>query len=138
MIITRGQDYREIGGWKYQTLRPMSTQSQYRPQGLITSSMGWVQIHSSGALMVRRGYAWDGASGPALDTPSFMRASLFHDALYQLLREGRLADAGGEDRLVADELMRDICRADGMPVWRAWYAYHVLRLAGGRAARRRG
>lgn len=41
-------------------------------------------------LTIRAGYAWDGASGPTLDTKKTMRPSLVHDALYQLIRSGKL------------------------------------------------
>lgn len=49
----------------------------------------WVAIRS-GRLIIRYGYAWDGASGPTFDTHTVMRASLEHDALYQLMRDGLL------------------------------------------------
>jgi hypothetical protein len=39
-------------------------------------------------LLIRRGYAWDGASGPTFDTKSSMRGSLEHDAKHQLIRLG--------------------------------------------------
>lgn len=97
--------------------------------------MFWVALNEQGWLTVRRGYCWDGPSGPSVDTDSFMRGSLFHDALYQLLREGQLRDEG-TDRRIADELLRDVCRADGMSRFRAWYVYRTLRMAGGKAARR--
>jgi hypothetical protein len=129
------RDYRRLRGYKYQTLAPVSIQTPYRPDKLLTSSMFWVALNEQGWLTVRRGYCWDGPSGPSVDTDSFMRGSLFHDALYQLLREGQLRDEG-TDRRIADELLRDVCRADGMSRFRAWYVYRTLRMAGGKAARR--
>jgi hypothetical protein len=45
---------------------------------------------SSGCGQESKGYAWNGPSGPTLDTRNFMRGSLVHDALYQLMREGRM------------------------------------------------
>ena len=38
---------------------------------------------SAGHIIVRKGYCWDGPSGPTLDTEDAMRASMFHDVLYQ-------------------------------------------------------
>ena len=44
-------------------------------------------------LTVRAGYAWDGTTGPSVDTRSMMIPSLAHDALYQLIAEGLLKPA---------------------------------------------
>ena len=33
----------------------------------------WFQLRPDGKLTARMGYAWDGASGPGIDTRSFMR-----------------------------------------------------------------
>jgi hypothetical protein len=41
-----------------------------------------------GNLYIRHGYAWDGASGPAIDTVDTQRASLIHDVLWQAIEEG--------------------------------------------------
>jgi len=55
-------------------------------------------------LLIERGYAWDGPSGPTFDTKDFMIPSLVHDALYQLLRNGFIDSAC---RIEADkELIR--------------------------------
>lgn len=81
-----------------------------------------------GVLHLLAGYAWDGPSGPALDTKDFMRASLVHDALYQLMREGHLPM---EWRKSADQIMHYICLEDGMLPFRAWYVYQAVRLFGG-------
>ena len=48
----------------------------------------WIQLYQGGLFHVARGYCWDGASGPALDTMNFARASLVHDAIYQLIAAG--------------------------------------------------
>lgn len=129
-----GKDYRPLKSWKYQLLDDASITTLWRPVEWIGSSHGWVRLHTDGVLTVRKGYAWDGPSGPSIDTPSFMRGSLFHDALYQLIRERRLEDWDGEDRLRADELIRDVCLADGMLPFRAGYVFWTLRAFGQRAA----
>lgn len=82
-------------------------------------------------LIVEKGYAWDGPSGPTIDTPNFMRGSLVHDALYQLMREGLL---GPEWRKQADMELRRICLEDGMSRLRAWWVYRGVRLGAGFAA----
>lgn len=83
-------------------------------------------------LVLLPGYAWDGPSGPAIASASFMRASLVHDALYQLMREGHLQL--DPHRRAADLLLRRMCREDGMWALRAWWVYHAVRLFGRPAA----
>lgn len=92
----------------------------------------YLQLDADGLLTIQPGYAWDGPSGPTLDTPSFTRGSLVHDALYQLMREG---DLPGEARRRADELLREICLAAGMWPPRAQYVYWFVRRFGARHAR---
>jgi hypothetical protein len=60
---------------------------------------------------ISKGYAWDGPSGPTIDTGNFMRGSLIHDALYQLMRTGNLPTSFRER---ADLLLRKTCIDDGM------------------------
>lgn len=81
-------------------------------------------------MTIKAGYAWDGPSGPTFDTNNFMRGSLVHDALYQLIRESWLPRS---DRENADKLLRQHCREDGMSIWRAWWVYRFVRMFGGKA-----
>ena len=83
-------------------------------------------------LTIYKGYAWDGPSGPTWDTENFMRGSLVHDALYQLLRAGVLPQSA---RRYADDLLREMCLSDGMSRLRAWWVWRALRWFGGRAAK---
>lgn len=87
----------------------------------------FLQLDSSGRLSIRRCYSWDGATG-ALNTRNIIRASLVHDALYQLMREGHVASS---QRLAADRLMHTICVAAGMNRPYAWIVYICVRLFGG-------
>lgn len=81
----------------------------------------FIVLDADGTITILDGYAWDGPSGPAIDTPNFMRGSLVHDALYQLMREDKL------DREVwrqsADEELQRMCKEDGMSSFRAAYVY---------------
>lgn len=86
-----------------------------------------------GVLHIDRGYAWDGPSGPAIHTANFMRGSLVHDALYQLMREGHLAASRYRDD--ADKELKLTCLEDGMSSLRAWWVYHGVRLGGGPSTR---
>lgn len=84
-----------------------------------------------GFLIISQGYAWDGASGPAIDTPSIMRGSLVHDALYQLIREKHLPQSF---RKRADQVFREICKEAGMGFWRRNWVYLAVRIFGRCAA----
>ena len=77
----------------------------------------FIALDWNGDLTIEEGYAWDGPSGPTLDTPGTMTPSLFHDAIYQLLREKRLAQ---EWRTVADEYMGALMDERGVWAWRRW------------------
>lgn len=81
-------------------------------------------------LDVLEGYCWDGPSGPTIDTQNFMRGSLVHDCLYQLIREGYITPSY---RKTADTLLRKICREDGMSWIRGVWVYLGVRIFGYRA-----
>lgn len=90
----------------------------------------FVKLDESGKLTIKANFAWDGPSGPAIDTKTFMRASLVHDAIYGLIRDGYLTKA---DRLYADQLLREMCVEDGMSSIRAWWVYVAVRSFAARA-----
>ena len=88
----------------------------------------WLSLDAEGMLTIRAGYAWDGPSGPTLDTASMMRGSLIHDALYQLLRLGHLP---ASVRWLADEVYFEAVLADGLALARRsrWAPIRVARRA---------
>jgi len=90
-----------------------------------------VKFHPDGILEIKKGYAWDGPSGPTFDTKTFMRGSLIHDVLYQLIRMGELPM---DYRRAADAELKDCCLADGMTKIRAWWVHKALDYAGRSAA----
>lgn len=109
-------------GYKYQ-LRRTYIIATYTITPMAEKQVPFAVIEPNGILTIQSGYAWDGASGPAFDTKDFMRASLVHDALYQLMREGGLRHSFKPQ---IDQLMYDICREDGMPWIRArWCLWAV-------------
>lgn len=79
-------------------------------------------LYPSGLLTIRKGFAWDGASGPTFDTKNSMRASLVHDVFCVCMRDGRLSYEKWQDTV--NELFRQQCIEDGMWGWRAnlWHA----------------
>ena len=96
-------------GYKYQLARDYAVHVSICPPKKIETE--YLRLTPDGKLTIFKGYAWDGASGPTIDTKSSMRGSLVHDALYQLIRHGLLDDSQREK---ADELLYSICRDDGM------------------------
>lgn len=118
---------RYTAGYKFQLEDEYEHDTGMRPA--TQGGNRFVRIDAFGILTIAPGYAWDGASGPAIDTPSFMRGSLVHDALYQLMRLGVLSK--DRDRRRADEILHEIVREDGMPVVRAWWVYLGVRTLGG-------
>lgn len=110
-------------GYKYQLQEPCRITLDLRPPAPVHTD--WIDFDGDGTLTLRKGYAWDGPSGPTVDTPAFMRGSLVHDALYQLMREGHLDPA--VCRAPADALLRALCLEDGMSAPRAWWVHLGVR-----------
>lgn len=71
----------------------------------------FVHLYENGFMEVFKYYAWDGASGPTVDTKSSMRFSLAHDVLYQLMRLGLLPHTL-KDKV--DNMVLTIGKRDGM------------------------
>lgn len=111
-------------GYKYQLKQNYALRIPITPPAPIRTE--YVSLELNGELSIKRGYAWDGPSGPTLDTVSFMRGSLVHDALYQLMRDGHLDRHAYRE--AADRILQDLCRQDGMLRIRAWWVYHGVRL----------
>ena len=88
-------------------------------------------LERDGRLTVFAGFTWDGASGPAIDTENFMEASMAHDALYWMMRQGHL---GLSWRRQADLLMFRLARRNGMSLPRACWTFAAVRLFGEVAA----
>lgn len=112
------------GGYKYQLKEGCTVPIEIRPPSPIDTE--YIGLDTDGNLTIRKGYAWDGPSGPTIDTPTFMRGSLVHDALYQLMRERHLDN--GRHREAADRILQRICKEDGMWSLRAWWVYQGVRL----------
>ena len=109
-------------GYKYQLAEPEFFKTPIIPSEPIETE--YIDLGTDGSLFIERGYAWDGSSGPAWDSKTSMRASLAHDAIYQLLRMELLH---AEHREQSDKLYRDICIEDRMLKFRAKYHYLAVR-----------
>lgn len=117
-------------GYKYQLYADYSIYVGIFPDTEIEA--GYLKLTTDGVLHINKGYAWDGPSGPTWDSPSAMRGSLVHDALYQLMR---LQLIGTEHRERADLLLTLICVEDGMWQWRAEIWFRFVRLFAAPATR---
>lgn len=112
------------GGYKYQLKESYTVAISIKPAQPINTE--YIALDTAGNLTIAAGYAWDGPSGPTIDTLTFMRGSLVHDALYQLMRESHLDHEIHREE--ADRLLRQLCKEDGMWSLRAWWVYHGVRL----------
>ncbi len=111
-------------GYKYQLTNDFTCEIDILKH---TISTDFIVLQNYGLLIIKKGYAWDGPSGVAIDTKDFMRGSLVHDALYQLMRNSLLS---GRHRQYADRLLRQMLVEDGMWQTRAWWVYRALRIGG--------
>lgn len=109
-------------GYKYQLARGCLYQTSVYPENDI--DIPYINLRKDGLLFIKNSYAWDGPSGITIDTPSFMRGSLVHDALYQLIRTEHLDIKWREQ---ADKELKKTCLEDGMQKWRASYVYFCVR-----------
>jgi len=118
-------------GYKYQLVQEFILSNPPTGRDKTDLYVGAFIFHSDKRLRIFPGYAWDGPSGPVRDRRKLMRASLVHDALYQLIREGYLP-ASARDK--ADRLFQAMCVDDGVSRPVAWAYYKALRVFGRRAA----
>lgn len=112
-------------GYKYQLVENYTLQTDIRPADAIYTR--FIYLSRSGQLTLFAGYAWDGASG-GIDTKTFLRGSLVHDALCQLMGDGHISRElywGA-----AADLLHQICIEDGMNTIRAWWVRRGVLLYG--------
>lgn len=103
-------------GYKYQLREALIYQCKYvRPTENIATE--WISLDKDGLLIIAVGYAWDGPSGPTIDTKTGMRGSCIHDAFFQLMRLGLLSQNNFHP---ANKELYSILLEDGMWKFRAW------------------
>lgn len=123
-------------GYKYQLRAPYSDRpAELEDLSRAPIKTAWIELDPDGSLRITVGYAWDGASGPTYDSPSSMRGSLGHDALYQLMRLGLLDRAM---RPIADAIFQRQCKEDGMWTARAKAWFYAVRIFAAGAAQPAG
>lgn len=84
-----------------------------------------MKLNMDGDLTLRRRFRWDLGSGPAIDTPSMITASLYHDAICRLWNGGLVTY---KDRRKADKYFRKLLIKFGAGRFRAWYCYLAVTL----------
>ena len=117
-------------GYKYQLVEEYQVEISVTPEKNIQTN--YIDLTTEGLLTIKNGYAWDGPSGPTIDTPNFMRGSLVHDALYQLMRNKLIDKEKWEKK--ADGDLKRMCVEDSMSRIRAWWVHEAVRCCGDSAA----
>ena len=114
-----GQYIEYRSGYKYQLAADYHAEISIKPATDIDTQ--FLSLKKQGNLIVKSGYAWDGISGPVVDTDKNLRASLVHDALYQLMRLKKISAKDNKDK--ADKLFKKMCKEDGVlsPVAQVYY-----------------
>jgi hypothetical protein len=116
--------------YKYRSIMPFSTMTRIKGYEI---KHAYFSLYPGGTLVIAKGYSCDGASGPTMDDDSNIHAGFAHDALYQLLRIGKLSQTKGDferNRRLADLTFLDQLKADGMNWFRRWYYYKAVRWFG--------
>jgi len=113
-------------GYKYQLASDYSIKISIKPKKDI--AIDFIKLDTKGNLTILKSYAWDGPSGPVIDRKENMRASLVHDALYQLMRHRKLTAKTHKDK--ADRIFKKICIQDGISRKTAEVYYYGLKVGG--------
>jgi len=85
-----------------------------------------VVLKGNGTLIIKKGYFWDGCSGPTIDTDTNQRGGLVHDSIYQLMHY-KLIKKNYKNRSLTDELFYQLLIKDGMTPFRAKYFWCGVR-----------
>jgi len=111
-------------GYRYQLAKDFRITTPIKGESL---RHDYFELYKSSVLLVKKGYAWDGASGPTIDTKDSMEPSLVHDVFCQAMRLELLSFNKWQDTV--NEFFRDHCKMCGMNSFRAWYWYRAVEFA---------
>ena len=126
ITYTNGYKYQLVHDVRYQLVSISVDENQ-------ESGTRWLHLSARGMLIIRKGYTWNGPSGPTFNTKNFMRGSLIHDALYQLIRAG-MVDSDQRDN--CDMELDMLLEQDGMSRLRRWWVRKGLKRFGSVGERR--
>ena len=123
--------YRETKGYKY-----LLVEDEKREVDIYINCHNDYISLDEGVLIIKEGYAWDGSSIPLKkympkwiwDSDKYCKiASLVHDALCQLMREGLLPKTY---KYIADAIYQRMCIEGGMGKRQAGWRFWALRKFG--------
>lgn len=118
--------YRKIINYKYELSEDFTT---FLPEFI---DKNYYFVHpffslDNAKLSINKYYAWDGVSGPTIDTKNTFVAGLVHDVLYQSIRLNLLPKS--EKKLV-DKIFKRMLIENGMSKFRATYFYWAVKWFG--------
>lgn len=115
--------------WFYRLAEDCEFKTRFRPAKPIDAE--FVSMGTSGTLICRAGYGWNGPSGvpKRLHTGGMIYGALAHDALYGLMCEGLLSRSA-ESRQMADSTLREVMVDAGCWSATAWVFYAAVRCKG--------
>jgi len=93
--------------------------------GFTEDQHSFITLETIGTLTLAAGFVWDFGSGPAIDTPDMVYASLAHDALYELMQLGLLP---WSQRKEADQYFKRLLKQVGMGWMRRQWVYAGVRV----------
>ena len=117
--------YRDIRAYKFQVYETEVTKTPIIPEKEIYHE--FFMLLMDGTLTVKKGYAWDGASGPVIQTKALLKASLAHDVFFQCMRVGLLPKSYFE---VVNKFLQIQCIQFGMNKLFAWGVYQAVQTCG--------
>jgi hypothetical protein len=115
-------------GYEYQLEASINFRTQVK--GICCRSQ-YISLTKEGILHIKEGYAWDGASGPTFNTDNTMTPSLYHDAMYQLMRMDMIPDTNRE---LVDKEFVEMLKSRGMSWIRRSYWLKGVRWFGSEGA----
>jgi hypothetical protein len=135
--LVEGLHYKrvEAGEDKYEMLIEMSVDiHKYKRLSQLNIDHPYYSI-SNKTVIAKEGYRWDGPSGPTIDDETNLRASLFHDIIYQAMGEqSKIKRLSLWVRFFirreADRLFKAMLKADGMPPFRRQMYFIAVRGVG--------
>ena len=119
-------NFRTLKNYKYQLTENLVVNTGLAVEKEINTD--FIHLTRIGILTIKKGYAWDGASGPTWDDNKNIIPSCVHDAFYQLLRDGKLDQSRRNE---IDRLFYVLLLNYGMSKFRAWYYYKAVSIFGG-------
>jgi hypothetical protein len=110
-----------FSGFKYQLAESFWEEYTIYPDDSISTT--FITLSGTGLLVLKKGFAWDGPSGPTIDTPDSLKGSAVHDAYCRLMSWGLLSRSWKDK---ADAIARDVWIESGMSPNRADLWFRVL------------